>query len=443
MDVSVEHASNLGRRVKVEIPADRVKQTIDDKIRRVGENAHVPGFRPGKAPTHVLFQRYGDQVRHEAASELIQSVYPEALEQAEINPAGQPEIEMGEISRDAPLTFTASVEVYPAIELQGLDSLTVERPSTSVSDEDVENTIERLQQRAATRETVERPAAQGDQVTVDYIGRKNGEKFDGGSAEDVTVELGSNYFLADLEESLYGKSAGDHYTIDITFPEDYQDDDLAGQPASLEVTVKRVEVDVPASLDEEFITGMGIEEGTPEALRREVRKSLEDETQNAIDTRVKTQIMDAIYEANPIDVPESMVAQEIEAIRGEAKKNLPEGMQNDQETLKAVLPDSALRDQAVKRVALGLLLSQIISDYEIEVDKARVDAKIDQMAASYGDQADEIRNYYQQNPQMIDGLQAMVMEEQVVEKLLENATVTDKPMSMDDLLTEHNQPSGA
>ncbi|NNC24386.1 trigger factor [Salinisphaera sp. USBA-960] len=443
MDVSVEHAGNLGRRVKVEIPADRVKQTIDEKIRRVGEKAHVPGFRPGKAPTQVLFQRYGDQVRQEAASELIQSVYSEALEEAEISPAGQPEIEMGEIKTDAPLAFTANVEVYPEIELTGLDALSVERPDASVTDDDVDNTIERVRQRNATRETAERPAQEADQVTVDYTGYKGGEAFDGGSAENVTVELGSNYFLADLEASLHGRSAGETYTVEITFPDDYQDEDLAGQPASLEVSVKSVEVDVPPALDEEFIRGMGVEEATVDALQSEVRNSLEEQVKNAIESKVKSQVMDSVYEANPIDVPEAMVSQEIERMRGEAKQNLPEGMQGDDEMLKQILPDSALREQAVKRVALGLLLSQIISDYGLEVEKARVDAKIDEVAASYGDQADQVRNYYQQNPQMIEGLQAMVMEEQVIEKLLEDATVTEKSMTVDDLLSEQNQSGGA
>lgn len=443
MDVSVENAGNLGRRIKVEIPADRVEQTINEKIRRVGEKANIPGFRPGKVPTHVLFQRYGEQARHEAASELVQSVYPEALEQVEISPAGQPQIEMGEVANDAPLSFTANVEVYPEIELAGLDGLAVERSTAEVADDDVENTIERIRKRNATRETAERAAVEGDQVVVDYVGRKDGEAFENGAAEDVTVELGSGHLLVDLEQSLYGKSAGDSYTVDTTFPEDYQDEDLAGQPVSLEVTVKSVEVDVLPEIDAEFVQSMGVEDATPEALRNEVRRSLEDETKRAIETQVNTQVMDGVYEANPIDVPESMVGEEIERMRGEAKQRLPEGMQGDEETLKMLLPDSSLRDQAVKRVALGLLISQVISDRGLEVEQARVDAKLEEVASGYGEQADEVKNYYQQNQQMMQGLQAMVMEEQVVDNLLENATVTEKTVSVDDLLSDDKQSSGA
>ncbi|MGB7757333.1 MAG: trigger factor [Salinisphaera sp.] len=439
MDVSVENPGGLKRRLKVQIPADRVNTAVDEKVKRVGQHARIPGFRPGKAPAKVLYQRYGAQARQEAVSELIQSTYPEAVEQSELNPAGQPEIELDAFEENGPLSFTANIEVYPEIELNGLDSITVEKPVAEVTDADVDKTLERIQDQNKSWEEVEREAADGDQAVVDYIGRIDGEAFEGGTGNDIEITLGEQQFLPDMERAMVGRKAGEEFQVDVAFPEDYGAEDLAGKTATFDVTVKAVKQAKPAEIDEEFIKQMGVEEGTMEALRDKIRESLEQEVKHAIDTSVKTQTMDSLHDANPIEVPESMVAQEIERMRKEAMQRMPEQMQGDEEQAKQLLPDEALREQATKRVALGLLIAEVISKKELELDQDKVAEKMDEIAAGYGDQAEAVKNYYQQNPQLMQGLQAMVMEQQVVDDLLANATIIEKDTELDELLNANRQ----
>lgn len=439
MDVSVENPGGLKRRLKVQIPAERVNSAVDEKIQRAGQHARIPGFRPGKAPKKVLYQRYGAQARQEALSELVQSTYPEAVEQSELNPAGQPEIELDEFADDGTLSFTASFDVYPEIELKGLDSLAIEKPVTEVTEANVDNTLERIKDQNKSWEEVDRESADGDQVVVDYVGRIDGEAFQGGTAEDMEITLGEQQFLPDMERALVGRKPGEECQIDVSFPEDYGAEELAGKTATFDVTVKSVKESKPAELDEEFIKQMGVEEGTEEALRAKIRESLEQEAKHAVDTSMKTQTMDAIYEANPIEVPESMVAQEIDRMRKEAMQRMPQEMQQDEEQAKQLLPDDALREQAEKRVALGLLIAEVISEKELELDQDKVSEKMDEVASGYGDQAEAVKNYYQQNPQLMQGLQAMVMEQQVVDTLLENAEITDKETELDELLNANSQ----
>lgn len=439
MDVSVENPGGLTRRLQVEVPAERVSEAVDAKVKRVGQNARIPGFRPGKAPAKVLYQRYGEQARQEVLSELIQSTYPEAVEKSELNPAGQPEIELDSFENEGPLSFTAVVEVYPEIELKGLDDISVEKPVAEVTDADVDNTIERIRDQNKSWQAVERESADGDQAVVDYVGRIDGEAFEGGTGNDIEVALGEQQFLPDMERALVGRKAGEQFEVNVDFPEDYGAKDLAGQSAVFDVTLKTVNESKQAELDEAFLQQMGVEDGSIDSLKDKVRESLEQESKNAADNSVKTQTMDALHDANPTDVPQSMVAQEIERMRKEAMQRMPEEMQQDEEQAKQLLPDEALQENAEKRVALGLLISEVISAKELELDQERVNVKMEEVAAGYGDQAEAVKNYYQQNPQLMQGLQAMVMEEQVVDTLLSAATVTDKETELDELLNANSQ----
>lgn len=439
MDVSVENPGGLTRRLKVEVPAERVSEAVDAKVKHVGQNARIPGFRPGKAPAKVLHQRYGAQARQEVLSELIQSTYPEAVEQSELNPAGQPEIELDSFEDEGPLSFTAVVDVYPEIELKGVDDIAVEKPVVEVTDADIDNTIQRIRDQNKSWEAVERESADGDQAVVDYVGRIDGEAFEGGTGNDIEVNLGEQQFLPDMERALVGRKAGEQFEVNVDFPEDYGAKDLAGKSAVFEVTLKTVNESKAAELDEAFLQQMGVEDGSMDSLKAKVRESLEQESKNAVDNSVKTQTMDALHAANPIDVPQSMVAQEIERMRKEAMQRMPQEMQQDEEQAKQLLPDEALQENAEKRVALGLLISEVISAKELELDQERVTAKMDEVAAGYGDQAEAVKNYYQQNPQLMQGLQAMVMEEQVVDTLLSGATVTEKETELDELLNANSQ----
>lgn len=439
MDVSVEQTGGLKRRLKVQVPAERVNSAVDEKIQKVGQHARIPGFRPGKAPKKVLYQRFGARARQEAVGELIQVTYPEAVEQSELKPAGQPEIELDQFEENGPLSFTASFDVYPEIELQGLDSIAVEKPVVEITDADIDKTIERMRDQNKTWEDVDRESADGDQVITDFVGRIDGEAFDGGTGNDVEVNLGQQQFLPDMERGLVGRKADEAFQLDVTFPEDYGAEHLAGKTATFDVTVKAVKQARLPELDEEFVKKMGVEEGTVEAFRDQVRESLEHEARHAVDTRVKSQALDGLHAANPTEVPESMVVQEIDRMRKEAMQRMPQHIRNNAEEAKKLLPDEVLREQAEKRVALGLLIGEVISERKIELDQDKVNEKMDEIASGYGEQAEAVKNYYRENQHLMQGLQAMVMEEQVVENLLGNAVVTEKQTELDELLNNDEQ----
>lgn len=437
MDVSVENSGGLARRLKVAIPAERVDDAVDEKVRRVGKHANIPGFRPGKVPVKVLYQRYGKQARQEAVGELVQEAYPQALEEVALSPAGQPEFDLGEVQAGQAVEFTARFDVYPDITLTGLDDISIERPQVEVTDADVDRTIERLRDHHKTFTPVERDSRDGDQVVIDYVGRVDGEAFEGGSGNDIEVTLGEERFLPDLERALVAREANERFEVDVDFPDDYNAQDLAGKTATFDVTVKSVAQPQPAELDAALLQKVGIEEGGVDALKDKIRASLEQERNNAVDNSMKSQVMDALHAANPIEVPESLVAEEIERMRKEGMSRLPEHMQADEERARQLMPDDALRDSAERRVALGLLIGEVITDQELELDADRVQAKLDAVAADYGEQADAVKQYYQSNAQLMQGLQAMVMEEQVVARLLEKATVADKQVELDELLNAH------
>ena len=433
MQVSVENAGGLTRRMTVQVPPERVEKAVEEKVRRAGRHAKIPGFRPGKAPYKVLYQRYADSARAEVASELVQATYPEAIEQEGLKPAGRPQLELDDQSSETGLAYTASFDVYPEIELLGLDMLKVEKPVAEVTDADIDKTIERLREQNKEFVEVERESADGDQAVIDFVGRLDGEPFEGGSGEDVEVTLGEGRFLPDLERALVGRKPGETFQVDVSFPEDYGAEHLAGKTADFEVTVKSVSEPRLPELDTAFFQKMGVEEGGEAALREKVAESLRREVDNAVDQKVKTQVMDGVLEANPIDVPEGLVAQEIERMRGEALSRLPQQMRQDPEQAKQLLPDEALREGAERRVALGLLIAEVISDQGIELDRDRVEAKLDELAAGY-EQTEAVKSYYRNNPQMMQGVEAMVMEDQVIERLLEGAKVKEKKTDVDELL---------
>ncbi|MDT0635130.1 trigger factor [Spectribacter hydrogenoxidans] len=431
MEVSVESAEGLQRRIRVQIPSDRVEQAVDEKVRRVGQHAKVPGFRPGKIPLKVLHQRYGESARQEVTSEIIQSAYPEALAQVDLKPAGQPRVELGDQTEG--LVFTAEFDVYPEIELKGLDTLSVKRPTVEVTDADIDKTIEQVRDQHKTFEPVERESLDGDQVTVDYVGRIDGETFEGGSGEDIEVTLGEGRFLPDLERALVGRKAGEKFEVPVSFPEDYGAEDLAGKTAEFSVELKQVTEPRRPELDHEFLAKLGIEEGGEAALREKVRESLRQQADDAITKSVKTQVMNSLLEANPIEVPASMVGEEMERMRQEAVSRMPPQMQENPEQLRELIPDDMLRDDAKRRVSLGLLLAEVIKAKELELDNERVDAKLEEIAAQYGE-AEQVKQYYRSQPQMMQGIQAMVMEEQVVDDLIRQATVSEEASSLDALM---------
>lgn len=432
MQVSLDPSDGLEKHMQVEVPAARVDDAVEQKLKKVGQNAKVPGFRPGKAPLKVLRQRYGEQARQEVMSELLQSTYPEALDQVEIVPAGRPRIEIKEGTSGKDMAYTAIIDTYPEIELKGLGDATLEQPVAEVTDQDVDKTLERMREQGKSFEPVERAAQKDDKATIDFTGTIDGEEFQGNRGREAEVEIGSGRFLEAMESGLEGHAAGETFSVDVTFPDDYDAEELQGKQAVFEITIKELTEPTLPEIDEEFIRNAGVEEGTLEAFQAWVRESLERELAKASRDRLKKQVMDELINANPIELPGSLVTEEIDRMRHEAVHRMA-GQHLEEEKARQMLPGELFEEGARRRVHLGLLMQEAIADRGIELEQDRVEEKLDELASQYG-QSDEIKQYYRSNQEVMQGIEAMVMEDQLVDLLAEEATIREVDSSLDELM---------
>ncbi len=433
MEVNVESPGGLRRQMRVRVPADRVAKAIDDRLKRYASRAKLPGFRPGKAPRKVVEQQFGDSARFDAISDIVQQTYPEALSQAGVNPAGQPKIDITAEKPGEALEYVAHFEVYPEIQLKSLDSLSIERPIVEVGEADVDRLIENLRKARRTYSDAGRAAAAGDRVSVDFLGRLEGEPFAGGEGKDVQFEIGASQFLPDLENGIVGHSADETFTVDVAFPEDYRAENLRGKTAQFEVTLKKVEAATLPAIDAEFLKAHNVEEGAGEAgLREKCKAALEKERDKGVQAKLKAQAMDQLLAANPVEVPDALVQQEIPRLRQEAasRMNMPA---NDAEKLKELMPDAVFEESARRRVSLGLLINAVINSRDLKPDPARLEKTLENIAADY-EQPEQVRAYYRSRQDLMQGLVAMVVEDQVVDLLVDGATVRDQTLSLDDLL---------
>lgn len=420
MQVSVETSSGLERTLKVAVPAEEIEKQVASRLTEVARTARIKGFRPGKIPRKVVEKRYGGQVRQEVLSEVLQRSYAQALQQENLNPAGGPQIRTDQAGPGKDFEFTATFEVFPDIQLPKIEGLAVERPEVEITDADVDDMLERLRGQRATWEPVERASAEGDQVTVDFVGRIEGETFKGGEGRQIPVVLGEGTMLEDFETGLYGVNAGDEVTVPVSFPEDYRNEELAGKQAEFTVNVTAVAEHRLPEVDEDFARQFGIEDGSLEQLRSEVRENMQRELDERIRQKLKTQVLDRLVEHNPVELPRALVDQEIAALQQEAMRRM--GLDDPAKAP----PAETFREGAVRRVHVGLLINELISTQDIQLDRARVDAHIEDLAANY-DQPEEIIKVYQSQPRLRNQVEMVVLEEQVTDWLVERGEVTAVP----------------
>ncbi|MEK6805517.1 MAG: trigger factor [Pseudomonadota bacterium] len=433
MEVQVETPGGLLRQLKVSIPSERVERAVDERIKKLAGRVKIAGFRPGKAPLKVVQSQYADAARMEVISDLVRGSYPEAIGKAGVNPASQPSFEITGEKPGAPLEYTARFEVYPEIKLMGLDTLKIEKPVVTVTDTDVDKLIENMRKARRTFVSAARAAKTGDTVKVDFEGKLDGEAFSGGKGEGVDVEIGAGRMLPDLDNSFVGKSAGDVYNVDVKFPEDYRAENLKGKTAQFEVKVKEVSEPKLPELDAEFLKAHNVDEAIGvQGLRDKCRKALETERDKAVKNRIKTQVLDQLLVSNPVEVPQAMAQQEIQRLREETASRFNAAkLKADQ--LQKMIPDEMLAPNATRRVALGLLIGEVIKSKQIQLDAARVQTMLDSIAADY-EQPEQVRQFYRGRQDLMQGLHAMVLEEQVVEVLIAGTTPTEKPLDLDTLL---------
>lgn len=427
MQVSVESGSGLERRVRIQIEAAEIESEIEKRLVRVGRRARIKGFRPGKAPLKVLRQQYGPQVRQEVLSEVMQSSYNQAINQEQLRPAGSARIEPHNTEQGQDLDFTAVIEVYPEFEVADVSRLKIERPVAGITEKDVDAMIENLRKQRAEWIEAARGGQEGDRVTVTFRGTIDGEVFDGGVGEDMPVILGAGETIPDFEQGLVGLKAGDEKVIDVRFPDDYPVAKVAGKDAKFEVSVARVEDQHLPELDDEFFKIFGVKDGGVEAFRTEVRANMQRELDRTVRSRLKQNVMERLREANEVELPQALVAQEIHSMQHDAARRM--GI-TDHSRLP---PKEPFEEQARMRVALGLIINQLIRQEKIEPDPQRVDARIDEMSAEH-EEAEKVAQYYRSNPELKAQVEMMVLEDQVVDWLLERTNIKDTKTSFSKLM---------
>lgn len=426
MQVSVESVSNLERRMTVEVPAERIDSEVESRLRSMKGQAQIKGFRPGKVPLKVVKQHYGKGVYQEVLGEVLQSSFQEAVKQEKLEPAGMPNIESVDSNPGEQLVYKASFEVYPEVELIDMAEIEVSEPQAEIGDAEIDQMIDTLRGQRKTWEAVDRAAEDGDQVIVDFEGFLDGETFEGGTAKEMPIVIGESRMIPGFEEQLKGVAKGDEKTLEVTFPENYQSDELAGKEVSFKTDVRTVNGPKLPELDEDFAKAFGVPDGSIEKLREDVTQNMQREMGQAIKMRIKGQIMDALIEKHEIDIPKVLVDGEVKHMREQA-------MASSGKTMDAGFPDEMFRVDAQKRVALGLIVGRIIRDHKIELDQSNVEKALDEIAASYED-SEQVKQYYRSNKEQMSSVEAMVLEEQVVDWIKEKAKINADKTSFDELM---------
>jgi trigger factor len=415
----------------VGVPAERVEGEVDSRLQKAAQKAKLPGFRPGKVPLKVMRQRYGAGVRQEVLGEVVSQSFQEAVLQEKLRPAGQPSIEPKSLEPGKDLQYVAIFEVFPDVELVDMKDFAVAKPVAQVKEEDVNNIIEVFRKQQGTWDEVKRAAIMTDKVNLDYTGLKDGEEFEGGSAQDSDLELGSGRMISGFEEGIVGMKPEDEKTLDLTFPDDYHNEDLKGAAVEFKITLNKIMELVPAKIDEELFAKYGVEEGGEERFREDVGENMARELKNAVEANVKQQVMDALLEVHQaLEVPKALVDQEISGMRQQMFQQFG-GAGNMDLDLESLLPDTMFSENAERRVKLGLVLAEYISSYELRADNEQVSKAIAEIASTY-ESPQEVIDYYQSNPQQRSSVESKILEDQVVEKLLAGANITENECSYQD-----------
>ncbi|MET0067818.1 MAG: trigger factor [Candidatus Thiodiazotropha sp.] len=417
MQVSVESGEGLERRMTVELPAEQIDAEVTKRLQQIGRTAKLDGFRPGKVPMKLLRRNYGGQVLQEVYGQLIESSYQEAIQQENLRPAGMPKIEPTDAADEGRFSYIATLEVMPEISLNKLEG-EVKRPVAEITDQDVDEMLLKLRKQRATWGNVDRAAQEGDQVKISFKGMIDGEAFEGGSAENVDLVLGSGRMIEGFESGLVGMLKTEKRSIDLKFPEDYRVEELAGKPVTFDVEVSEVSEEVLPEVDDAFAKEFGAEEGV-DKLKSDVRENMQRELEQRTQARIKQQAMDLIIEQHKIDIPSALVDEEIEALRKQARQQLGQGAGTFE------LPREMFEDQAKRRVTLGLVIGEIVKQNDLKVDNDRVRKKIEEYAASY-EKPEEVVNYYYSNEQQLAAVGNVVLEDQVVDWVLDQVSVVDE-----------------
>lgn len=433
MQVSVTTTAGLERRLEVAVPGERLAGEIDQRLKYLARTARLKGFRPGKVPYAVVKQQFGSQVHAEAVSALMQRTFTEAVSQQNLRPAAGPRIEPIQIEPGSELRYAAVFEVYPEVTVKPLGNLSVERPLASVQDADVDAMLERMREQRPIFTEVTRPVRESDRVTLDHVGRIAGAEFAGGTGKGMAVQVGTKQILPDLDQALIGMGVGESRTVKTRFPDDYGAAEVAGKDVEFDLTVTRIEERSLPALDDAFGREFGVSEGGLAALRTEVRANMERELAEVTRVKMRDQLLEALYRDNPLEVPRALVEEQVQQLGRQLLQRL--GGQADPRNLPA---KEAFEPNARRRVALGLLLGEIIRAQELKVDRTRLEQRLDRLVAQAPD-PQETRRQYLSNPEAMRSLESSTLEDQAIDWMLGQVKITERPSSFREV-TGFGQP---
>jgi trigger factor len=418
--------------MKIQLPAEQFDQAFDARLKSIAKTAKLAGFRPGKVPMKVIKQKYGDSVKQEIMSDLVQRSYGQAIAQQKLKPAGLPQIDAKPAKPGQDVEFTAIFEVYPEIKLGDLQKLKIQQPTVEIQDDDIEKMLDTLRRQRAEWIEVQRPALDGDRLKIDFEGTIDGESFEGGSAQNIPLVLGSKQMIEGFEDQLIGINTGAERIIKVKFPKDYPKSELQGKKAEFKVVCHSVTEQKLPEVNEDFIKSYGVQEGGLEALKKELRQHMERELADNSRSYVKRQLMDGLLEMHKVELPDVLVDQEIQQLQQQAmqRMGIPQGAA-------AHLPRDLFEEQARRRVALALLIAKIFEEKKLKADAAAVKAKIEQVASQY-EQSEQVVQYYMSNKNLYRQIESLVIEDQVISMLLEQAKTSQKDMRFNELI-EANQ----
>lgn len=434
MQVSVETTEGLERKLTIAIPGDRVDTAVNARLQEAAQTIRLNGFRQGKVPLKVVKNKFGKGVRQEVVGELMNQTYFEAIAQESLKPAGQPRIEPTSMDEGKDVEFVAVFEVYPEIELPDFAAIKAERLVAEVSDDDIDEMIETLRKQRQTWVPVERAAANGDMVNIDYVGKKEGEEFQGGKAAGQNLVLGSERMIPGFEDGVIGKSAGEDFTLQLKFPDDYHSEELAGAEVEFELTLNAVSEPSLPEVNEDFFKSFGVEEGGMEAFREEVSNNMQREMKNASRNKLKTTLMDALISDLEVAIPAALMSNEIHQLKHQTVQQMGGGQGFDPHSM----PDDLFREQAKRRVTLGLILGEVISQQSIQADAEKVRDAVEEIAATY-ESPEEVVKWYYSNEEQLQGIESSVIEDQVFDYIIEQAQVSDKEVSYQDVIKPESQ----
>ena len=433
MAVTVETVSALERRINLSIPAVQIEKEVASRLQRMTRTVRMQGFRPGKVPLRIVATTYGPQVRSEVIGDAIQKNFSEAIVEQKLRVAGYPNIQPKAASEgaanDAAFEFVATFEVYPEFSIGELSALAIEKPATEVGDADLEKTVETLRRQRVRFELVDRASAKGDRVTLDFSGTIGGVAFDGGTSTDFAFELGAGQMLPEFDAAATGMVAGSQKTFDLRFPSDYQGKEVAGKIAQFAITIKKVEAGIQPEVDAEFAKALGVADGDVTKMKSDIRANLEREVKKRLQARVKNGVMQALYENVKLEAPKALIAMDVERLIEQARSDLAQrGVKQD-----VPLPPEMFQEQAKRRVSLGLILNELVKGSGLAAKPEQVRAVIDEFAQSYEDPSEVVRWYYS-DKQRLSEVEALALEENVVNFVLGRCKVIDKAVPFDELM---------